>query len=149
MKILLIIPALIAATALFMVVKNSLTPSNLGVTEGKLAPVPKSPNAVSSQTDDPEKRVAPFPFKADLHTTKASIKQVLRAYGNIDIKSETEDYIHAVNTTPKMKFNDDLEFYFNEKEGVVHFRSASRTGYSDMGLNRERYNALMELFTTQ
>ena len=146
MKVLLLIPVLIAGIAISMVVKNAKAPSNLGVTNGRLAPVPKTPNAVSSQTDDPKKRVAPFPFKGNLNATKARIKEILQAYGNKEIRSETVDYIHAVNTSPTMKFKDDLEFYFVEKEGIVHFRSASRTGYSDLGLNRERYNRLVELY---
>lgn len=145
MKLLLVIPALIALMVIVMIVKNIKTPSNLGVNQGKLAPMPKSPNAVSSQSDDPEKKVAPIPFKGDLNESKERIKQALNAYGNIRIVKEENNYIHAVNTSSKMKYHDDLEFYFDEQAAVIHFRSASRIGYSDMGVNRERYESLMEL----
>ena len=128
-----------------MVVKNMITPSNLGVNQGKLAEMPKSPNAVSSQSDDPEKKVAPIPFKGDLNDSKEWIKQALEAYGNIRIVREEGNYIHAVSTTSKMKYHDDLEFYFDEESTLIHYRSASRIGYSDMGLNRERYESLLEL----
>jgi len=116
MKAILIIAAFIAAVVAFMAVKNAQRPSHLGVIDGQLAPVPKTPNAVSSQTDDPEKRVAPFPFKGDLESTKASIKQTLQAYGNMAVMSETDEHLHAVKTTPVLRFKDDLEFYSLEMD---------------------------------
>ncbi len=45
-----------------------------------------------------------------------------------------------------MRFKDDLEFLFDEKEKLVHFRSESRLGHSDLGLNRKRYNELVNLY---
>jgi uncharacterized protein (DUF1499 family) len=41
-----------------------------------------------------------------------------------------------------MKYHDDVEFYIDSIAQQVHFRSASRAGYSDRGLNRQRYEAL-------
>ena len=149
MKAILIILVILGVLPLPMAVKNSKVPSNLGVKNGKLADMPKSPNAVSSQTEDPGKKVDPFPFLGGLESSREGIKRALQAYGRIEILTEEKDYIHAVSTTGRMKFRDDLEFYFNEKEGVIHFRSASRVGYSDMGLNRKRYDRLMEIYTKQ
>jgi uncharacterized protein (DUF1499 family) len=149
MKILIVMVSIFTLIALFMVVKNMKIPSDLGVNQGKLAPMPKSPNAVSSQSDDPEKKVAPIPFKGDISKSKEGIKKALEAYGNIRIITEEENYIHAVSTTPTMKYHDDLEFYFDEKSAVIHYRSASRIGYSDMGLNRERYERLIEILKQQ
>lgn len=57
------------------------------------------------------------------------------------IKDE-KNYIHAVFKTGGMKFKDDAEFYFDERNKLIHFRSASRVGYSDIGLNRKRYNKI-------
>ncbi len=146
--ILFIIILLIVVIAVFFY-KNLKTPENLGVSNGELAPLPSSPNAVSSQTNMEDKKVAPFPFKKTLEETKIAIKKALQAYGGIDIVKEQSNYIHAVSTTPLLHFNDDLEFYFDENARCVQFRSASRTGYSDMGLNKKRYEHLMDLYTTQ
>ncbi|MGL1891614.1 MAG: DUF1499 domain-containing protein [Spirochaetaceae bacterium] len=145
MKVLIVIVVIIVLMALFMVVKNNKVPADLGVNDGKLAPMPKSPNAVSSQSDDPEKKVDPIPFKGDLNQSKEWIKKALEVYGNISIVKDESNYIHAVNTTSKMKYNDDIEFYFDEEVALIHFRSASRVGYSDIGLNRQRYDKLLEL----
>jgi uncharacterized protein (DUF1499 family) len=46
-----------------------------------------------------------------------------------------------------MKYNDDVEFWLDSDAKQVHFRSASRAGYSDMGLNRTRYEAIAELYS--
>jgi uncharacterized protein (DUF1499 family) len=42
-----------------------------------------------------------------------------------------------------MRFKDDLEFLIVPGEKIIHFRSASRIGKSDLGKNRAR---LKELF---
>lgn len=146
MKVLIVVVALFAVFALFLVVENVRVPSGLGVNGGRLASMPNSPNAVSSQTKDREKRVAPFPFRGELEETKEAVRQALSAYGNISVLKEEKIYLHAVSTTPKMRFHDDIEFYFDEKSRLVHFRSSSRVGYSDMGLNRSRYDRLFELY---
>ncbi len=151
MRLLLIVMAVLfagfAAVGAQMFFKNRKTPANLGVKNGRLAPMPGSPNAVSSQTDVKDKIVAPFPFKEEnLAASKAAVKKILKRYGGIEIKTETDDYIHAVSTTGTMKFRDDLEFYFDARDKVVHFRSASRVGYSDMGLNKQRYRSLVDLY---
>ena len=149
MKVILIASAIVVtiiAVVIFMLWKNTTIPSGLGVRNEKMAPLPTTPNAVSSQTADEEKKVTPFPFKGDIQQTKEAIKQALLAYKNIEIYAEDQNYIHAISTTGTMKYHDDLEFYFDEQAGLVHFRSASRVGYSDMGLNRERYNRLKDLY---
>lgn len=129
-----------------MVRTNMTPPSGLGVVDGQLAPMPDSPNAVSSQTGIAEKRVAPLPFKEGVVETRNSLKKALREYGNIEIIREEDNYIHAVSTSRFMRYNDDLEFYLDAEAALVHFRSASRIGYSDMGLNRSRYERLAELY---
>lgn len=145
MKAFLIIIVLIVLLMVQMVVKNRKTPAGLGINDGNLAPMPKRPNAVSSQSDDPEKKVEPITFEGDINKAKQMVKNALNAYGNINIVKEDENYLYAVSTTEKMKYNDDIEFYFIEDQHIIHFRSSSRVGYSDRGLNRERYNKLIEL----
>ena len=51
-------------------------------------------------------------------------------------------YIHAVYTTPIMRYRDDVEFLLRTNENEIAIRSASRVGYSDMGLNRDRIEAI-------
>ena len=128
------------------VTKNSAVPSNLGVKEGLLAPLPDSPNAVSSQTDQVDKRVEPFPYSGNLEQTKALIKKAASDFGGAQILVEKPDYLHLVFTVPFIPFKDDVEIFFSEQERLVHYRSASRVGYSDLGVNRKRYERLRSLY---
>jgi uncharacterized protein (DUF1499 family) len=130
----------------YMVAKNNLTPKSLGVNNGKLAKMPNKPNAVSSQTDEKDKKVEALEFRENLNTSKGKVISAIESYGDAKIIKNENNYIYAVFTTGKMKYHDDVEFYFDENEKRIHFRSASRIGYSDMGLNRERYNKLKEVY---
>lgn len=136
---------LVSAISL-MFMKNNRLPVNLGIHDGKLSPLPSSPNGISSQTDAVGKKVKPFPFKGNLDETRVAIRHMLAAYGNMQILKEGSTYIHAVNRTRIMGFKDDLEFYFDELTAQVHIRTSSRIGYSDLGLNRKRYEQLSQIY---
>nr|MBP7592461.1 DUF1499 domain-containing protein [Chloroflexota bacterium] len=45
-----------------------------------------------------------------------------------------------------MQFIDDVEFYFDDTEGLIHFRSASRLGYGDGGTNRKRMEETRQMY---
>ena len=47
------------------------------------------------------------------------------------------------------RFIDDVDFLLDEKEGVIHFRSASRVGYSDLGANRKRMERIRKAFQAE
>lgn len=146
MMISVIIAAILIIVVVLALAKNNTVPPNLGVKEGTLAPLPDSPNAVSSQTDQADKRVAPFPYSGTIEQTKSLVKKATAEFGGAQIIAEKPDYLHLVFTVPFIPFKDDVEFFFSEKERVVHYRSASRVGYSDMGVNRKRYERLRKLY---
>ena len=79
--------------------------------------------------------------------TRDKILACLKQMGDNKIKSRTEDYLHAVFTSRLMRFKDDVELYIDVSAQQVHFRSASRIGYSDLGANRKRYEAFRKLYT--
>ena len=119
---------------------------NLGVNNGQLSTMPKSPNAVSSQTDDTDKQVDALPMTGSGLETKEKVISCLKEMGGNAIKSETENYVYSVFTSRLMRFKDDVEFYIDESAQLVHFRSASRVGHSDLGANRKRYQAFKKLY---
>ena len=43
-------------------------------------------------------------------------------------------------------FVDDVEFFVDAQQKVIHFRSASRVGYSDLGANRKRMETIRRAF---
>jgi uncharacterized protein (DUF1499 family) len=141
-----IVGALVIVVLSLGVIKNNKTPNGLGANNGNLAELSKKPNNVSSQTDDKEKYVEPLNFIDDLTNSKSKVIGILDEYPGAKIIKNEDNYIYAIFTTGTMKYKDDVEFYFDENSNVIHYRSASRIGYSDMGLNRERYNAIAQKY---
>lgn len=127
-------------------IQNRKPHLTFGLENGKLREIPNKKNAVSTDTSFLDKRINPMPFKENPEETKAALKKALDSYGGIAIIKEEKDYIYAVATTPGMKFHDDMEIYFNQADRMIHFRSASRAGYSDMGLNRQRYDKIVGFY---
>lgn len=115
-------------------------PDNLGPKEGKLAPCPNSPNCVCSQspTSDSQHYIAPLPLKTSAPEAIASIKAIVESMERTMVITETDSYLYAEFTSAMMGYVDDVEFYADAAEQVVHVRSASRLGQSDLGVNRKR-----------
>lgn len=146
MKIFIIIFSVIVLLILFMFIKNNRTPNNIGVNNGRLAPMPNKPNAVSSQTEIMDKRVEPLKFIGDLENSRKLVIDIINTFKNIEIIKNEENYIYVIFSTEKMKYKDDVEFYFDDDKKLIHFRSASRVGYSDMGVNRKRYEDIKKVY---
>jgi uncharacterized protein (DUF1499 family) len=118
-------------------------PANLGVKDGRLAPCKRTPNCVSSQADpgDREHYIAPLAFRGSMQDLRNAVESMERA----TVISAERNYLYAEFRTKLMRYVDDVELYYDEKQGVVHVRSASRLGRRDFGVNRNRVEALRAL----
>ncbi len=123
-------------------------PTNLGVKDGKFAPCPTSPNCVSSQapTSDAEHFIAPLPFSGSGSAAIAQLKTLIQGMERTAIIQEDATYLYAEFTTKLMGYVDDVEFWADEASKTVQVRSASRLGKSDLGLNRQRIEAIRAQF---
>jgi uncharacterized protein (DUF1499 family) len=65
------------------------------------------------------------------------------------IINQQQHYIAATFTSKVFKFVDDFEIRIDAEEHQLHIRSASRIGYSDLGVNRRRVEQFRELFAAQ
>jgi uncharacterized protein (DUF1499 family) len=130
-------------------------PDLLGVRDGRLAPCPTSPNCVSSQmpVDDAEHNVVPLPFPAaaqgDARAAWRMLERAVRALDRVTIVTLRDDYLHAEVASALMGFIDDLECLLDAASGTIQVRSASRVGYSDLGVNRRRVEALRAALARQ
>ena len=75
-------------------------------------------------------------------------RQWLAVQDDWQVTQDTEVFVQAVAITPLMRFRDDVQLLYIPEEGLVHVRSSSRLGYSDMGANRKRVEELRELLRT-
>jgi uncharacterized protein (DUF1499 family) len=147
MLVTLIVIGAVAALLLTRVfIENNKVPV-LGVSDGKLAAISKKPNNVSSQTTLAAKKVLPLTAKETPAATMAALKSAVAAFGGGSIDTEAEDYLYVVFTTSLMKYRDDVEFWLDNSNNEVHYRSSSRAGYSDMGLNRARYDKIANSYS--
>lgn len=62
------------------------------------------------------------------------------------IVKEDGVYLHAEVRSFLFRFVDDLEFLIDTEQSLIHMRSASRTGYSDLGVNRRRVEHVRKAF---
>jgi uncharacterized protein (DUF1499 family) len=124
-------------------------PDNLGVREGgKLAPCPASPNCVCSQCDgaDQAHAVDPLAFSGEPDAAWERLKRVLEAHPRTRITERTEAYLRAECTSLLFRFVDDVELLLDRDARLIHVRSASRVGHSDLGVNRARVEAIRRAF---
>lgn len=135
-----LLPVVVLATYSLL----SVRPTNLGVTEGRLAPCPSSPNCVCTQALDEQHWMKPLPLTGTPQEAIERIKAAVLAMPRTRIVAEQPHYLHAEFTSRLFRYVDDVEFYVDEGKGLIHFRSASRAGRSDFGVNRARMQQLRD-----
>ena len=100
-------------------------PTNLGVTNGRLAP---------------PHHIAPLDLEGDAAAAMKKLRAVVEGMVRTKVIESRADYLYAEFATPLMGYVDDVEFYCDGR--AIHVRSASRLGYSDLGVNRKRVEAI-------
>jgi uncharacterized protein (DUF1499 family) len=122
-------------------------PSDLGARDGRLTPCPDTPNCVCTQATDDAHRIEPLAYDGTAEEAMARLKAALADLPRTRVVTETPDYLHAECTSLLFRFVDDVEFLLDRERKVIHFRSASRVGRSDLGVNRRRMEALRQAFS--
>jgi len=132
---------------LFLIFGVQSTPaSSLDETAVRLKPCPTSPNCVSSLADDPGQRIDPFPLSGPPAETLTGLARAIGTFPRTTLVFHGAGYLKAEFRT-RLGFVDDLEFLVDEDRGLVQVRSASRTGYWDLGVNRKRVEALRKAYS--
>lgn len=121
---------------------RSKPPTHRGVANTRLPRCPSSPNCVCSDAEDDAHRIAPLTLAVPANEAWAAVGGVVRGLPRAHIVTETADYIHAECQSALFGFIDDLELRLRASEGIIAVRSASRLGYSDLGVNRRRIEHL-------
>ena len=111
----------------------------------QLPSCPSSPNCVSTQAQDEGHAIASFRYRKSRAEAKEALKEVIRSLPRTKLVEEDESYLHYEFTSLLLRFVDDVEFLFDDETKTIHFRSASRTGYGDMGVNRKRMEQVRTL----
>ncbi|MDO9616099.1 MAG: DUF1499 domain-containing protein [Pseudomonas sp.] len=121
---------------------SGTAPDNLGIHNGQLSACPDSPNCVNSQASDARHAIAPLPLKGSTEETQAHLKALLSEESRVSLVEEAPGYLRAEFSSKLMRFVDDVEFMIGAS--AVDVRSASRLGYADFDVNRERIERLRQ-----
>jgi len=118
-----------------------------GLVEGILSKCPNKHNCVCSEhKDDASHYIDPIIIPQDITFDIFSLlKDTIQDMGG-SIQVECDNYLAATFTSTIFKFVDDLEIRIDSTQKVVHIRSASRVGISDMGVNKRRTELFKKLF---
>jgi uncharacterized protein (DUF1499 family) len=111
-----------------------------------LPPCSRTPNCVSTQAADPKKRMEPISYTGSLEETRERLLRVLRAYPRTTIVQEGPVSLKAECRSRLFHYVDDVDFAFDDQRKTIHFRSASREGTWDLGVNRRRMNVIRRRF---
>lgn len=143
MFVLLIFLALAMATYFILLAQNSRTGKPPGLVEGRLARCPNKPNCICSEyPDDAAHYEKPIDMgRTDAREIMARLKTIIEKMGG-RIETESDDYIASSFSSTVFGFVDDLELRADLKSELIHIRSASRAGTSDLGVNRKRVEKL-------
>jgi uncharacterized protein (DUF1499 family) len=148
-KTVALVAALAAALGVLVLALLSVLsrrPANLGDADGRLAPCPDTPNCVSTRAADEAHRIDPLAYDGSAEDAMARLRAVLGDLPRTRVVTATDTYMHAECRSLVFRFVDDVEFLLDGREKVIHFRSASRAGRSDLGVNRRRMEAIRQAF---
>ena len=120
--------------------------SERGVVEGKLAGCPTSPNCVSTESTDVKHRINPLTFTGSVENAREKLIRIVGQMPRTSLVTQSEKYLHFECRSRLFQFVDDLEFYVDTQEKTIQIRSASRVGYSDLGVNRKRVEKIRHTF---
>ncbi len=135
--------------ALFLIVMSAF--GNVGHAQdsgngrpAELAPCPNSPNCVSTKSKDPGRAMPPLPYLGSGRESLDRLVAIVLEMKRATIVASSPIYLHVKFRSALFRFVDDVEFVLEDSASVVHFRSASRTGYYDFGVNRKRMKEISD-----
>jgi uncharacterized protein (DUF1499 family) len=102
-------------------------------------PCPDKKNCVISHKYPGTEKFYEEPIKMieDKELAQTKLLGIITKTGGTVVE-KSPNYIRAEFKSSVFKFIDDVEFFIDDKENLIHFRSASRSGYYDFGVNKKR-----------
>lgn len=117
-----------------------------GPVSDRLRPCPGSPNCVCSEYPDDDHSIEPLTIAGSPDEAWDRLLRILDEQPRTTIITRSNEYLLAHVRTRVFRFLDELEFRLDRPGRMIHVRSASRIGYSDLGTNRKRVEAIRKRF---
>jgi len=97
------------------------------------------PNCVNSQSGRGAQASEPISANAQQWQ---QLKAWIAAQQDWEVIVNDSNFMQAIVKTPTMRFRDDVQLLFLPDEQIIHVRSSSRLGLSDLGTNARRVETL-------
>ena len=125
--------------------------TKVGLIDGKFYPCPKMHCCVSTMSDKNDKKhyIEPISYQVDIEKAMEKIINIVNSMKRTKILKKTEDYLHVLFTTALLRFKDDVQFYFDDNQKIIHFKSQSRLKGYDYNTNRKRMEKIRKLFLNE
>ncbi len=123
--------------------------AGLGITDGRFAPCPNKPNCVSSRATANDERhyIEALTYGGAPEPARERLEQAIAGMKRARVVIREADYWRAEFRSALWRFADDVEFLFDDHAKRIDIRSASRVGYSDLGVNRKRIEEIRRRFS--
>jgi len=129
-----------------MVLAENTTATDAREKDTVLTPCPSTPNCVSSVDRDQKHFVEPLHFAGTVEDAQKRLLEALSSLKRTRVVTLEKNYIHAESVSAIFRFVDDVEFVLDDRQKVIQVKSASRVGYSDLGVNRRRIEKIRQQF---
>ncbi|WP_297309099.1 DUF1499 domain-containing protein [Neptuniibacter sp.] len=127
---------------------QSKTGNAAGLDDGKLTICSDKPNCVCSEYPDHSSHyIQPIKLPIEIETEEqfAAYARDLVTQAGGEVTLQENSYLAASFTSSFFGFVDDLELRLDLESRVIQIRSASRAGYSDLGVNAKRVEHVRSL----
>ena len=135
-----ILPLLLALAACYP------SPRPLSGPGEPLLPCPASPNCVSTEAADERHAMEAIAFHGSAADAERHAREALLREPRTRIVATAPGYLRAEAWSRLLRFVDDVQVVVDDRAKVIRFRSASRVGHGDMGVNRKRMRRFGERF---
>lgn len=89
----------------------------------------------------------PIHYQGPVQDARQRILQIVRDFPRGTVVEDRGNYLKVEVRSAIFSFVDDVEFEFDDAAKLIHFRSASRFGYYDFGVNRNRMESIVREFS--
>lgn len=137
---------LILSMALILFSCGGTRPDQVLQTQGNLAPCPETPNCVSTHSTGDMHFIAPLTYSTQQKVAMDTLVAIINSMKRTKIIVQKENYLYVEFKSAFWRFIDDVEFSFDKRDKIIHFRSASRLGKGDLGVNRKRMEKIRSMF---
>jgi uncharacterized protein (DUF1499 family) len=146
--IILMVLAIAYAANLEYMVQTRPAPEGFGKGLSELICPTDKPSCVSSMNTEKEFYAEALQYDGNTETAIVQLKKVIANEPRTEIVFEDNQRIEVVFKSLIFRYRDDVVFVLHPDTKTIDFRSKSRVGYSDMGVNRERIERLRTAFTS-